>query len=385
MPATKTKPEAVPVTGLRGLTIDRKAFLAACSLAARVCPSRDVKPILQCLKLDVAGGQLAISATNLEQGISITLTEDFEAEGEGSLVVPAEVLVKALSRLTEDQVRLHVKEEAVLLEGKHSKLTLKMRGNPEDFPDMPVPDGEPTCRVTVGVLSRMVSRVLPFVASEDSPRFTLRAIRMGLAQGQIELDGSDGHGAAMTIGEAAIFQQPPDKDTLVPGHVFKLVAAASDDAGEEVSIRVEKNQVLFTVGGTRIYSAILTGKFPTEAMRQALKAAKAKAKTTVATVELLRAFQQAELVCTPERRSVQIRCGLEGIQVGADERELGDAIIEIASEVDGTDKTNLDPAIVVSALKCLPSDADVVICSSGPAPFVIRYGKDTIFLIQPLT
>lgn len=375
-PAVSTM-EAGP---LQTLTLSRKPLLEACKLAASVCPKTDVKPILQCLQLQAADGVLRIAATDLERGVMLTL-HDPSIEGTGTLLVEAELLVKSLGRLDTDQVTFRVEEEELHVEDPHCHLTLRTRT--ESFPDIPEPEGEPTCKVLAGVLADLIERVMPALGDDDpTKKFYMKPCCWKVGNGQLELQATDGRCLVVACG-AAPFQQSVEGDTLIPPSTLRMLAAiARIDPDQDVEVWVGKNEIYFRVATALLYGRLVEGRFPP--VRSALTGHKRKASGKTTAGELVRACRQAELACTAEKTTITAELGPDGITLTSAATGRGQSQAEISADVKGQDKVMLLPGNLIDALKVLPAETPVLVSSGGSTPFLVTWGDDYIFGCMPM-
>ena len=79
---------------------NKAALQEALTLVASVVPSRTPKPILQCVRITTGKDGVDIRATDLEVGISFSVTQ-VEIEQEGDAVVPADKLKETALGLAE--------------------------------------------------------------------------------------------------------------------------------------------------------------------------------------------------------------------------------------------------------------------------------------------
>lgn len=359
--------------------VRRKEFLAACKWAAEVCPSRNIKPVLQCLKLEFGQNTLRISATDLERGVTAYLTDGVHADSSDTYLLPADLLVNALSQFTADDVHFQPAEDCVVLSGG---CRLVLRTCSAEFPDISEPTGDPSCKVMVSILNDLFKQVQPVVGGENS-RFSFQSIRWAVAKGRLELQATDGNAAVIASAEAPLQSDTPPNDFLVPPSAIKLAVAGTHTSEEDVSVWLSPNEIYFRTSSTLVYSRLIEGRFPP--LREVLGKAKKKATFQAKASVLVRATKQAALVLPNDAHGVWVTAKAGTVVFEARDQSLGESLVEIKAEVDGSDRVTLKAPYLIEALRALPVDADVTAESCGHSPFIFRLGNNYTLFLQPMT
>jgi DNA polymerase III sliding clamp (beta) subunit (PCNA family) len=85
-----------PPTAALAVTIDATALKAAMAkLKPAICKTISA-PSLRCVRVDMSGSDVMLTATDLDVTLSTVVTGD--ASADGSLLVPADVLTRSLAR-----------------------------------------------------------------------------------------------------------------------------------------------------------------------------------------------------------------------------------------------------------------------------------------------
>ena len=83
------------------ITCNREKFAAKFNLAAAYVAAREVKSILQEVKMDVKADHVVFSATDTETSIRIVL-RDLEIESEGEVIIPSRLMKNILQAAKAD-------------------------------------------------------------------------------------------------------------------------------------------------------------------------------------------------------------------------------------------------------------------------------------------
>src|SRR5260221_8671522 len=122
------------------VTIERSAFLKALNHVQSVVERRNTIPILSNVLVRAAGGQVKLTATDLD--IEIVESVAAEVTGEGATTVPAHMLYDIVRKLPDGaQLELDLGKDGnrVNVRAGRSRFSLQALP-PEDFPDLAAGD-----------------------------------------------------------------------------------------------------------------------------------------------------------------------------------------------------------------------------------------------------
>ena len=98
---------------------DRIALLDAVNVVAGVVASRTPTPVLQCIKLTAADGQLTLAATDLEIGVRVGV-DQVDVQKPGEALIPADKLAQIVRASEDPTLTFDVKDHAVHIRGADS-------------------------------------------------------------------------------------------------------------------------------------------------------------------------------------------------------------------------------------------------------------------------
>ena len=117
------------------LVANRSVLHAAFQHAGSIITSTITRPIYQNVKLEAKTGNVCLSATDLEVGITLNV-DQVEVEEEGEVLLPEARVVRILSTTPDETISLAGDESAVTIESSDSKFRV-VAENPSDFADVP--------------------------------------------------------------------------------------------------------------------------------------------------------------------------------------------------------------------------------------------------------
>ncbi len=240
------------------LETERNTLLAPLAATVGVVEKRHTLPILSNVLLQKQGEQMTLLATDLELQVSTTLAgkagEDF------AVTVAARKLFDIVRALPEDaKVKLGSKDSQLEVRAGKSKFTLQTLPA-EDFPRMETGAG------VAGEVSlpqktlKHLLQLVQFAMAQQDIRYYLNGMLLVLDGTTLRVVATDGH--RLSLAETTLDQAGPQKDVIIPRKTIVELVKLLQDSDEPVTLRVGENQVTIELGGTRLVSKIVDGKFP---------------------------------------------------------------------------------------------------------------------------
>jgi DNA polymerase-3 subunit beta len=243
------------------LTCEKKKFEDAVNACARAINPRSPLPILSHLLLEASAGQVKLTATDLDVGLSVKL--DAEIQSEGSITCPARLMQEIVSKFPAGKVELHTLNEGrMLLSCGSSKFELSTLPA-EEFPSLPDLDETSSAQLPQSSLKSAIKQVAVAAASsQDESRAVMTGIHLTLEEGSLTLVATDGRRLACSrktvdvplIGEEKL-------SVVVPARALTELSRLIDSS-ETVSLRVGKSQAFFKFDNYSLHCRLLEGRFP---------------------------------------------------------------------------------------------------------------------------
>jgi DNA polymerase III subunit beta len=242
------------------LSTGRDALFTQLQTVTRAASTRSAIQALSGVQVLAREGAIELRATDMEIGLRVPL--EGEVVREGAAVLPARLLVDVVRALPGDGVTIELRPAEQDVEIKGGNATFHIRTlRLEDFP--PFPDGEDGSRVAVPskAFVETVAKVARS-ASRDETRPVLTGILVSAAGEELRMVATDSYRLAV---KETKLEAPLDGtvEANVPARALQeltRIVGASD--GEDLSVSVRTNQVVFEVGGTVLSSRLIDGQFP---------------------------------------------------------------------------------------------------------------------------
>ncbi|HNX10569.1 MAG TPA: DNA polymerase III subunit beta [bacterium] len=223
-------------------------------------------PILNNVLFKIDKGQIELSATNLEIGITHQMRGKVDAEG--AFAVDSRVITDYINLLPSEKVEFEQKDNEIKIKCENYKTKIKIQPA-QDFPLLPVVNKEKGFSVGMEDLKRALGQVV-FAVSNSETRVELSGVLFWFSRDKITLVGTDSYRLAEKEIKAKANYDPGDLKVIVPSRtLLELVRVLSSikpedqlESGAEIKISLSENQILFSFGSTELVSRLISGNYP---------------------------------------------------------------------------------------------------------------------------
>ncbi len=366
------------------LSLLQENFSTALSNVSRFVSTRSQLPILSNIFLSTNNGQLKLSATNLELGISCWIGAKIDSEG--SLTIPAKEITEFVSYLPPGRLDLEVNTSNLLTVSSPKAQSTFTITPPGDFPLTPSLDANQSIDLDMSILRESVSQIV-FSAATDDTRPVLTAVLCRFTSNQLTLAATDGF--RLSLKEIKLVNPislPSDNLTLlIPGKSLSEITKLSrNDKKLTLGLSVDEHQLIFVLDGLELASRLVEGEFPDY---QRIIPSSFNTRLTLNKEELSQAVRIASVFA---RESANIiRFGVSGshVEVSANAPQIGQNKTTVEAKVEGG---NLDIAFnykfVSDFLSVCKGDELVIELNESLSPALFRDQSDPQFthIIMPV-
>jgi DNA polymerase III subunit beta len=242
------------------ISTGRDALFAQLQTVTRAASTRSAVQALSGVQVRATSAGIELRATDMEIGLRVPL--EGEVVREGSVVLPARLLVDVVRSLPGDTVSLELRTAEQDVEIVAGAATFHIRTlRLEDFPPFPEPEGDGRVELPGGAFVSTVSKVARS-ASRDETRPVLTGILVSATGDELRMVATDSY--RLSVKETKL-EAPLNGafEANVPARALqelsRIVAQAPDG---ELSVAVRTNQVIFEAGGIVLSSRLIDGQFP---------------------------------------------------------------------------------------------------------------------------
>ncbi len=365
------------------ITCDREKLLAAFQTVNAVVPARSPKPILECVKLDVADDRATLMATDLEVGIRLDLG-DLEVEQPGQVLLPAARLGAVLRELSDETVQIAASESSTELRGERSRFEFPS-ADPHEYPEVAPFAEEAYHEVPARLLRELIRRTV-FATDPESTRYALGGVLLEMDESTIVAVATDGRrlakmeGPAQSVGGHAT----GDQATIVPAKAMQLIERSISDSDAEIRLSVGPNHLHVANPRLTIYSRLVEGRFPK--WRDVFPVREDAVRIAVPVGPLLSCVRQAAIVTTNDSRGVDFNFTNGKLILRSQSSERGSSEIELPIAYEDRDiSVMLDPRYVIDFLRALdPEQTFTLEVENSEAAAVFSTDDGYAYVIMPL-
>jgi DNA polymerase III subunit beta len=301
------------------VTCGRDELADKLQLAGRGVSTRTNVQILAGIMLRAAGGQLRLSATDME--ISLRVALDAQVEDEGAVVVPGRLLVDIVRLLPAGEVTIAHRAEEGVAELTCGSASYKLHTYAaEDFPRLPEIDPETAFTVEKEAFVETIARVSRS-ASRDESRPVLTGILVRFDGDKLVMAATDSY--RLSVKETTLEKGPGQElEAIVPARALSELSRIGQ-GGEPgtISVGVQENQIVFGVDDVWLTARRIDGQFPN--YRQLIPET-FEAEVPLPREELLEIVRRASLMA--QRKSpLRLRFENGELTVSAQTQDVGEA------------------------------------------------------------
>lgn len=311
------------------LSISRDQLLKPLQQVCGVVEKRQTLPVLANVLLEVDGGRLALTGTDLEVEL-IALTELSGEFGEGEITVPARKLLDICKSLPASaEIELKLDGQKLTLKSGKSRFTLTTLPANE-FPNLEEGVGAFSFSISQKALKKLIDKTA-FAMAQQDVRYYLNGMLFEVTDGKLRTVSTDGHRLAMCDAEART-EGNDRMQVIVPRKgVHELARLLSDEDGE-VTLTLGTNHIRATVGNVTFTSKLIDGKFPD--YERVLP--KGGDKIVLSNREDLRqALQRASILSNEKYRGIRLQLTPDLLRVQANNPDQEEAEEDVTVEYAG--------------------------------------------------
>ena len=356
--------------------IDKLVLLGGLQTVQNVIIAKASLPILSNVLLETQEGQLRLTATDLDIGITCLVPVDIQEAG--AVTVLAKRFSDIIKELPGDTIQIVTKKnnqvniEAGLCQFKVMGLAR------EEFPHLPEFKDKEVIKLEQGALKEML-RLTSFSVSMDETRYILNGILFKINKNILTLVATDGKRLAV-IEKKLASGSNKDISIIVP---IKTIHELNRNLQEEggLSLVLGGNQVLFELGGVTVVSRLIEGEFPD--YKQVIPPVTENT-VCVNREALLLAVKRAALLSTPDYQAVKFEVFKNKLVVSKSTPDIGESREEMPISYQGKELIiGFNPTYLADVLKNLNEESIGLELTDTEKPGVIRI-NGYIYIVLPM-
>lgn len=358
-------------------SVSKEKLLAGLQTVQNVVSTRTTLPILSNVLLHAADGQLRLTTTDLDVGVSGVI--DAQIDKPGATTLPARRLANIVRELpaAEVQIEIDAKNVASIRCGQSY---FKILGLPEEeFPPLPKFEGAKTFTIHQQALRDALKKT-SYAISTDETRYVLNGILFSFKENKLTMVATDGRRLALVDLEVE-FPRSQEVEIIVPTKCVTELGRLLGDEGD-VKMSVGENQIAFEIGGSLLVSKLIEGNYPN--YRQVIPG-EAKERITLERETFLNAVHRVSLLSSEKSNSVKLVFSKNNIEIAANTPDVGEARESLAVAYKGREfSIAFNPEFLQAPLRALSNDEIFLDLIDEMSPGVIKIQTPFLYVLMPM-
>ncbi len=368
------------------LTIERAALLKTLAHVQSVVERRNTIPILSNVLIEADGGELSLTATDMDLTIVDTVPADVSKAG--ATTAPAHTFYDIVRKLPDGaQVEIAASGDGAQLTVKAGRSVFTLATLPkEDFPTMGAVDLPHEFRLASRELRNLIDRTR-FAISTEETRYYLNGIYVHASEAAgvptLRAVATDGH-------RLARFEMPlPEGAAGLPGVIVPRKTVAElrkliEETEDPVAVSLSDTKVRFAFGSTVLTSKLIDGTFPD--YERVIPSGNDKV-IEVDCQTFAQAVDRVSTISSEKSRAVKLVIEDGGITLSASSPENGTATEEIEINYAGPGiEIGFNSRYLLDIAQQIEGEAAEISLADAASPTIVRDRTDSsaLYVLMPM-
>ncbi|MDO9572522.1 MAG: DNA polymerase III subunit beta [Candidatus Omnitrophota bacterium] len=356
--------------------VQKSILINAIQIVQNVISTKAALPILSNILIEAQTDRVALTATDLDIGITCVIPVDIQEQG--AITIPAKRFSDIIKEFPLETVSITTKKNnLVIIDSEACQFKIMGLGR-EEFPKLPEFKDKKVIKIEQALLKQMLS-LTSFAASGDETRYVLNGTLFKINKGVLTLVSTDGKRLAIAEKKLGA-EEDVDLQIIIPIKTIHELNRNLKDEGE-LSLIVGSNQALFDLGTVVVISRLIEGEFPD--YKQVIPVA-SENKMKVARNQFLLAVKRAALLATPDYQGVKLEVFKNKLVVSKSTPDVGESREELAVEYQGRELAiGFNPTYLIDILKNLSEETINLELTDSEKPGVIRI-SGYVYIVLPM-
>ena len=348
--------------------------------------SKNIRPILNCIKFELCDEGLYLSSTDNDIAIKtfIDKKEIEENYTNGRFVVFGKYIYEIIRKLPNEIVSIEeVMDSKIFISTKNSSFSLNCN-NIDEFPNLELEECKNPIVLSTKILKNIFNQT-SFATSTQESRPAITGINFKITGNILECTATDSYRLAKKIID---LNQTVNEDVniIIPTRNLIELSKMLGDDEENVEMHIFNNKVIFKFDTIVMLSRLINGTYPDVSK---LIPTDFLLKITLSMPEFYSLLDRVSLFSTEEEKNtIKLECTDNTVVVTSNIPEIGNVVekIEVEKNNDKNIKIAFSSKYMMEAIKVLDCDK-IELCFNGEIkPIIIRNPDDNnlIQLIVPI-
>ena len=351
-----------------------------------VITSNPVVPILENVLFEIEGGNLLITASDLQTSVMVEL--QVESKEDGSVAIPAKILIETLKNLPEQPVTFSIDDQNYNIEINSDNGRYKLAGeNSADFPKVPGVNDGYSSDINSEILNSAISNTI-FSTSTDELRPAMTGVFFKLSSTGCTFVSTDGHRLVKYI-RTDIKGDEVDHDMILPRKSLNLLKSIlPTDKSSDIKLDFNASNAYFSFENIKMVCRLIDESYPD--YDNVIPSDNSNT-VTITKSELLGSLKRISIYANKTTNQVRFKISGSEILISAEDLDFSNEANErISCEHDGDDiEIGFNAKFLIEMLSNIESEK-VILKLSEPnragllIPEDINDNEDITMLVMPV-
>ena len=354
-------------------------LLTGVQTVSKAVPNKTTMSILECILVDTTGGDIKLTANDMELGIETVI--EGEILEKGMIALDAKIFLEIVRKLPDNDITIETDDSfKTTITCEKAKFNIIGKSG-EDFSYLPEIEKNDSVVISQFTLKEVIRQTIFSIADNENNKLMTGEL-FEIDNDMLKVVSLDGH--RISIRKIALKNSYNRKKVVVPGKTLSEISKIlSGDMDKDVNIFFTDKHILFELGDTVVVSRLIEGEyFKIDQMLSSDYETKIKMNKR----ELLDCIDRATLLVKEgDKKPVIIDVKDTSMQLKMNST-VGSMDEDIDIEKEGKDlKIGFNPKFLIDALRVVEVEEIMIYMVNPKAPCFIKDEKESyIYMILPV-
>ena len=296
-----------------------------------VITTNPVVPILENFLFEIAGGTLTITASDLQTSMITEL--EVEAKEDGSIAIPAKILLETLRNLPEQPVNFTIEESSYSIEISSDNGRYKLSGeNATDFPRVPTVSDGYSVNISSDVLGTAISNTI-YATSNDELRPSMTGVFLKLDETNATFVATDSH--RLIRYRRVDIVSDMSHSMIIPRKALTLLKATLPSEVTNVAMEFNTSNAFFDFNRIKMICRLIDERYPDY---ENVIPADNENNITIGKAELLSSLKRIAIYANKTTHQVRLKITGSELMISSEDLDFSNEANErLVCEHDGDD------------------------------------------------
>jgi len=245
------------------LKIKQKILMEHLNYVIKGISSKNLVPILNCIKFDLTSEGLYLMSTDNEIAIKTFIEKDKidNIEEKGEVVISGKYIFDIIRKLGNEVINIEeVIDSQILITTPTSSFKLNCN-NVSEFPNLDLEFSKSPVVLNQQIFKKTINQTI-FATSTQESRPVLTGINFKINEGKLVCTATDSYRLACKELDLNATEEKGDTDIIVPARNLMEVVKLLNSDDDNIELHIFANKVVFRFNSITMMSRLINGNYP---------------------------------------------------------------------------------------------------------------------------